>query len=467
MAKAAKWLIGAWLLLWPVCALAATQNVSPQDEPPRAAPTGRVDVYSLPPPGIAHFSARAITDAYLNKIPPEAKAKSDAYVNGGYIIAAAQFIWLLLVSWVLLRFRIFVRFRHWGERYITSWLRIPTIAAGYIVTLSVLTFPFDYYQGFMREHSYGLSHMSFETWGHDWLTSFAISLVLLSILISVLYAVIRGAKKRWWLWGAGITVIFMTVIMILMPTILAPMFNDYSSLPDSAMKSAILSQARANGVPAHDVFVFDASKQSNRISANVSGLLGTTRISLNDNLLDRCTPSEVLAVTGHEIGHYVMDHTAIMLTWFGLIAVVVFWLAHILFRRLSAKHRAHWQITGLSDPAGLPLFGVLFLVLTTLATPVTNTISRNMEHQADIFGLNAVRQPDAFAKVVLKLSNYRKLDPGPVEEFLLFDHPSGRNRILTAMRWKAAHRYDPDILAGPLSPAVPYHGPESIKATRE
>ena len=99
---------------------------------------------------------------------------------------------------------------------------------------------------------------------------------------------------------------------------------EFTISPDSAMKSTILSMARANGIPADNVYIFDASRQSNRISANVSGFLGTTRISLTDNLLNDCTPSEVLAVLGHEMGHYVMNHIAILLTWFGLLALVGF-----------------------------------------------------------------------------------------------------------------------------------------------
>ena len=106
----------------------------------------------------------------------------------------------------------------------------------------------------------------------------------------------------------------------------------------------------------------------------------------------------------------------------------------------------------IGDPAGLPLIIALFSVFFLLATPVTNTISRTHEIQADIFGLNAVRQPDAFATVMLKLSEYRKLDPSPWEEFVFYDHPSGRTRIWEAMRWKAEHLNDPDILDGPISP---------------
>ncbi len=104
------------------------------------------------------------------------------------------------------------------------------------------------------------------------------------------------------------------------------------------------------------------------------------------------------------------------------------------------------------DPAGLPVLAALAAVFLLLATPLLNTITRTMEIQADMYGINAARKPDAFATSVLKLANYRKLDPAPGEEAIFYDHPSGRTRIWELMRWKAEHLNDPDIKAGPVSP---------------
>jgi len=98
-----------------------------------------------------------------------------------------------------------------------------------------------------------------------------------------------------------------------------------------------------------------------------------------------------------------------------------------------------WGVRGLSDPAGLPLLAALLSVFFFFATPVTNSLIRVNEAEADLYGLNAAGQPDGFAEVALKLGEYRKLDPGPIEEFVFYDHPSGRQRIAMAMRWKAEH----------------------------
>jgi STE24 endopeptidase len=175
------------------------------------------------------------------------------------------------------------------------------------------------------------------------------------------------------------------------------------------------------------------------VSANVSGFLGTERITLNDNLLKRCTLPEIEAVMGHEMGHYVLNHVYKFVLFFGVLTVLGFaflrWAAGWALTRWGGS----WRVRGVDDVAALPLFALLVAIYAFALTPITNTYVRAVEYEADIFGLNAARQPDGEALIDLKLGDYRKLDPGPVEEFVFFDHPSGRARIHAAMRWKAEH----------------------------
>jgi STE24 endopeptidase len=145
---------------------------------------------------------------------------------------------------------------------------------------------------------------------------------------------------------------------------------------------------------------------------------------------------------GHELGHYVLNHVYELLLELGLVIVVGFAFLRFTFDRVRKRWGASWGVRGIADPAGLPLLGALLSVYFFSLTPVTNSIIRVNEVEADQFGLNAARQPDGFAEVSLKLGEYRKLDPGPLEEVLFYDHPSGRNRIAMAMRWKAEHLAD-------------------------
>jgi len=203
------------------------------------------------------------------------------------------------------------------------------------------------------------------------------------------------------------------------------------------MKDQILRIARQNGIPATNVYEVDASRQSNRVSANVSGFLGTERITLNDNLLNRCSPEAVLAVMGHEMGHYVMNHIYKMVVFIGIFMVAIFVILRHALDWSLAKWGARWQIRGVDDPAVIPLALLIISVITLFYLPINNTLVRTQEYEADIFGLNTARQPDGFAEAALLLSEYRKMEPGPVEEFIFFDHPSGRTRIFASMRWKA------------------------------
>jgi STE24 endopeptidase len=218
---------------------------------------------------------------------------------------------------------------------------------------------------------------------------------------------------------------------------LAPLFNTYKKLEDQRIKDPILSMARANGIPATDVYEFDASRQSNRVSANVSGLAGTLRISLNDNLLNRCTLPEIETTMGHEMGHYVLNHAYKGLIMFGVVIVIGFAFLDWALGFALARWGEQWGIRDIKDVAVLPLAFLIFSLFLLLTTPVFNTITRTMEFEADMYGLNAARQPDGEANVDLLLGEYRKMDPGPVEEFLFYDHPSGRTRITAAMQWKA------------------------------
>jgi len=257
------------------------------------------------------------------------------------------------------------------------------------------------------------------------------------------YAVFRRASRTWWVWGAGVSMVFLVIAVAIAPVFIEPLFNKYTPLKDESIRGPILRLARANGIPATDVFVVDASKQSNRVSANVAGFLGTERIALNDNLLKRCSHEEIEAVMGHEMGHYVLNHVYKGILEFGVVIVLGFAFLRWSFERVSARWGARWGIKGIADVAALPLLALLFSVFFFVMTPVTNTLIRTQEVEADIYGLNAARYPDAEAEVDLKLGEYRKMKPGPIEEFIFFDHPSGYNRILMAMRWKAENLPQP------------------------
>jgi STE24 endopeptidase len=391
----------------------------------------------------ARFDPQAATDAYMATLSPEKRARSDAYFEGGYWLTLWEFLYGLGVAWLLLGTRLSARMRDFAER-LTRFRPLQTFlyAFQYLLATAVLSLPLGIYTGFFREHQYGMSTQTLAAWMGDWLKVLGLVLVFGGIALTVLYGVLRMAPRTWWLWGALVSILIFIVLIALGPVFIEPIFNQYTELRDPTLRDPILSLARANGIPAEHVYVVDASKQTKRVSANVAGLFGTTRIALNDNLLHRTSPAGVKAVMGHEMGHYVLNHVSKSILFFGLVLVAGFAFLRWAFDRAAARWGRRWGLRGVADPAGLPLLVALFSLYAFVLTPVINTHIRTGEAEADIFGLNAAREPDGMAEVALQLSEYRKLDPGPVEEWIFFDHPSGRNRIAMAMRWKAEHLGD-------------------------
>ena len=385
-----------------------------------------------------HFDARVATNAYLATVPPDKRARSDAYFEGGYWLILWNFLYSAAVYLVLLAAGWSARMRDLAER-ITRFRPLQTALywVQFLVITFVLAFPLTVYEGFVREHQYGLATQTFGPWLGDQLKGLAVGVVLGGLFVTVIYGVLRRAARSWWIWGSVVTIVFLMFTALIAPVYIAPLFNKYTKLADPRVKDPILSLARANGIPASEVYVMDASRQSTRVSANVSGFLGTERITLNDNLLNRATLPEIEAVMGHEMGHYVLNHVYKGVLFFGVLTVLGFALLRWGFSRVLARWGGTWRVRGVDDVAGLPLLALLIAVFFFVLTPVTNTYIRTQEYEADIFALNAAGQPDGEAAIALKLGEYRKLDPGPVEEFVFFDHPSGRTRIYAAMRWKA------------------------------
>lgn len=386
----------------------------------------------------ANFDVNAATSAYLAQIPAEKMARSDAYFEGGYWMILWDFLYGVVVALLLLNLRWSARMRDLAER-VTCFKPVHTFVywLQYIILTTILIFPLTVYEDYIREHKYGLATQTFGPWMVDQLKGLGIGVVLGGLIAVVLFGIVRRLPKTWWIWGAVVSTAFLVFVVMIVPVFIVPIFNKVTPLNDPKIVEPILSMARANGIPAKNVYEVDASRQTTRMSANVSGFAHTMRITLNDNLLRRGSPEEIQAVMGHEMGHYVLNHIPKDIT-FGLIVIVVAfaslrWSLDWALKRWGEK----WQIRGIGDTAVLPLAILMFSVFGFVITPILNTHIRTDEYEADMYGLNTSRQPDGFAQAAIHLGEYRKMNPGPVEEWIFFDHPSGRNRIYVAMRWKA------------------------------
>lgn len=386
------------------------------------------------------FDVETATRAYLDSLQGPARAKSDAYFEGGYWLILWGALVGVVVHFVMLHSGWSAAWRGWTERVTNGRARqaalyaIPFTIAGFALAL-----PWTIYTAYFREKKYGLVNQGFGEWASEQGIALAVAVVTTAIFLTVIFAVIRRSPKRWWLWGGAAMTVLIALMVAVAPVFIAPLFNTYKPMAEGALRNEILAMAKASAIPADNVYVFDASKQTKRISANVSGLGPTIRISLNDNLLNRTSPEETKAVMGHEMGHYVLNHIGTLILYLSLMIVAFLLFLWWATPRILARYGQKWGVRDVSDPAVTPLFALLAAAAGLIATPLFNTIIRVHESQADAFGLDAAREPDGFASTAMKLSEYRKIEPSAFEEAIFYDHPSGRTRVRMAMDWKARH----------------------------
>jgi STE24 endopeptidase len=391
-------------------------------------------------PGPA-FNVDKATEAYLALLTPEQRRLSDDYFEGNNWLLLWGTLYGLIVAAVLLYSGLSRRMRDFAERITRRrWLQPLIYAFPWLLAGFVLSLPLAIYQGYFREHAYGLATQDFGAWFGDQAKGLLVSLVIVPPVLALLYGAVRRAGARWWIWASGGAFVLILFMIMLAPVFVDPLFNDYKPLREGAVREAVLSLARANQIPTDNVVEFDASRQTTRISANVSGFLGTTRVALNDNLLEKTSPQEIKAVMGHEMGHYVLNHGLRLTVYLSLVLLLGFYVVHRVFDRALARWGPRFGLRDRADPAALPLAIAILSLFFLLATPLTNSMVRQAEAEADAFGLNAAQEPHGFAMAAMRLSTYRKLRPGALEEVLFYDHPSGYERVHGSMLWLGEHQ---------------------------
>jgi Zn-dependent protease with chaperone function len=323
------------------------------------------------------------------------------------------------------------RFRSWAQfgrkKIFSYWIFVILI----LLTDYLINLPFSIYRSFFVEHDYGFSNQTFGQWFGEDLLNLGITALIAIIPMAFFYWLV-GSFRRWWLWFSLGMFPVMVFFVVIAPVFISPLFNDYTKLTDKQLESRILSLADKAGIEGSDVFEVNASKQSSKVNAYVTGLFGTKRIVLYDTLIKHFTYDEIGFVMGHEMGHYVMNHV-----WWGLSIAIVFvalalWLTNQSIRSVIRKFSGRFGFDKLEDIASLPLVLVYASVILFVLQPITNGASRHMEHQSDIYGMDitGVSSDDA-ARAFDKLSAYNLSDPdpNPIIEFWFSSHPSLKKRI--------------------------------------
>ena len=397
----------------------------------------------------------AETARWLATLSPEDLERAVAYTRGGHWLLLWGAIVAIVVSWLIIRTGLLSGIRDRLERR-RRRPKLVSLVVGvvYLLVSFVLTLPWAIYESWWRETQYGLTSQPLAGWLTEALMGTAISTVFAGLLIVGLYSIIRHARRLWWAWGAGLTALAVVFMLIVSPILIEPLFNDYTPAPDGPMRDSVVELAQRTGTPDDKIFIYDGSKQSDRYTANVSGLFGSARVAMSDVMFAKGADlAEVRGVVGHEMGHYVHMHSLWMTGIMILLAAIVFWLIDRLFPVAKRLLRAN-RVGDISDPAGLPVLAAIASVIGLLLTPVTNTMIRVIEQDADQFSLVHANEPDGLSKALIKTAEYRAPSPTVIEEILFYDHPSVENRIRMAMEWKATHPANAPAAVAAAPPAA-------------
>ena len=382
----------------------------------------------------------AATKIYLDRVPAEVRVRGDAYMDGRYVVLAGRLATLLVAVALIMTTGAGARMRSLaGRASRRPWLQDALFAVFLLGVLFVLNLPIETYARYVRPRQAGFAQRGYAGWLGEEVLGWAVSAVFTVVGIVLIMALIRRRPRSWAGWATVVYLALASLFILISPQYIEPLFNTITPLADGPEKRAILSLARANGVPADDVYVADASRQSKILNAHVSGFAGSARIVLDDNTIATTPKPEFELVMAHELGHYVLAHVAKSIVFNTVLAGVGFlfvgWLAH----RLIARYGHRWQVESLGDAAAMPLFWGAFLLWGFLSLPISNSLTREQEVEADIFGINASQQPSGLAEFMIRDSDATRLEPSPLEEAIFYDHPSVRSRITTAMRWRAEH----------------------------
>jgi STE24 endopeptidase len=400
---------------------------------------------------MASFDPAAATATYLAALSPEQHARAHDYTVGGH--------WLLLWGWLatvvaailILKSGVLLRLRDRLSRTkprpkLTAFLA----AIIYLLADFILELPWSSYAGWWRERSYQLSTQSWPGWFADQLKGIAVGALIGGLLALCVYTLIRRAPRSWWAWSTGVVGIFLAIALMLGPVLIEPLFNQYTPAPAGPVRDQVVTMAKTVGVPSDKIFIYNGSKQSDRYTANVSGIGGSARVAMSDTMFKQNADlAEVRGVVGHEMGHYVLHHSLRLMLGFLAIALGLFLIVKWLFAPTARLLGEADRVRGIADPAGLPILMILLATVQLLITPLTSSLSRGVESEADAFSLEHFHEPDGLSKALVKTIAYRAATPGRLEEIMFYDHPAVGQRVRRAMDWKAAH---PNMVGKPPTP---------------
>lgn len=372
--------------------------------------------------------------------PPAEYSKAKEYSRAHYRHFFFDTFYGFLILLVLLKWRVAPAFRNLAER-VSKRRGVQLIIFSPLILLAIAIpgIATDI-KDEQLQRVFGLSVQAWGPWLRDWIVNQAIMLILGTILIAILYAVIRRSPTRWWFyfWLASIPILIL--LLFAQPLVIDPLF--YTFKPLAGAQPVLVEEMQkvvhrgGMDIPADRMFVMNASSKQTGLNAYVTGFGASKRVVVWDNTIAKATVPETLFVFGHEMGHYVLLHIQKEMCILAAILLFLFYLGYRLSNGMLARWGARWGIRDLQDLASLPALLLVITALAFLATPAINAVSRHFEHEADRYGLEVIHgivpDPNQVAAHYFEKSGEMNLadpDPSTWDKIWFFDHPTRPERV--------------------------------------
>ena len=403
----------------------SAQQLSPAASGPASATT-------------APSSATRKVTAYT--LPPELYKKARDRSRIHFRLALISFVYGLIVLWAILHWKLGSKYRDWAEKaFAKRFLQALIFSPLLLLTIAFLTLPLDIYSQTVEKH-FGISVQGWGSWTWDWIKAELITLVVGTILIWLLYVVLRRSPRRWWLYFWLMALPIGVFLVFIGPWVIDPLFHKFEPLQrkDPALTAELerMVQRAGKNIPPERMFWMGAAEKTTALDAYVTGIGQSKRIVVFDTTIAKMNTLQIVFGAGHEMGHYVLEHVPKGIAFFAVLFLLCFYLGYRLIGWMLARWGEGWRIRTLDDWASLPALLLLLSVFLFLANPVASAFSRYLEHQADQYGLEVTHgltpnsgQVAAQAFQVLGEVDLADPDPNPVDVFLFYDHPSIPDRI--------------------------------------
>jgi Zn-dependent protease with chaperone function len=421
----------------PVVALAAARATTTPAAPAAQASPSAATLEAAPQPIITKYT-----------LPPDRYQKARNLARIHFWTSLIGFVYGLIVLLLILRWKLGPKYRDWAEhassrRFVQALIFAPLL----ILSVDVLELPLDIFRHWISR-KFGISVQGWLSWAGDWGKGELIGIIIAVILVWILYGVIRRSPRRWWFyfWLAALPILLF--LFFLQPLVIDPLFFKFEPLAqrDPALSASLekMVQRAGENIPPERMYWMNAGQKLTALNAYVTGLGASKRVVVWDTTIRRMSEDEVLFVTGHEMGHYVLGHLRNNVLFACAVLVFFLYLAYRLLHWMLARWGETWGIRGPDDLASLPALILLLAVFGFLLTPILNAYSRHLEHQADQYGLEVIHGliPDAPVVAahtfqILGEVDLEEPNPSTAVKFWFYNHPPLDERM------RFAQTYDP------------------------